>query len=747
MNIPSNLEIGFNLLKILNFEEPHTLRIEQSYYSTPLTNPHLKISNSQIEIRYFSNVTLLGLEYELIINEIKSQSILIFATPLEHLVGINILLLENSKIIRIEYGLKTYLIHESQIEYLQKPYTILEEIEVELFDELSYSTPFSRNISFLLPRNKHKQETIRIVEEDFFDKLLFTPHINSLHLHYAINEHIFLYNIHSDKKILSLIHKHLHYLSNFNTSHFEEAQIVELIYTKYPLEVIDEEKDILFHHISTQYYYKITPNLELEIITTNKESYALPCYLNSSLNFFYPFKDSQDFLSKNGVNNSYNLKELQELVVKDENFSILTFTPFFISFRLQEFLRKIVSPKYYSNPIEYHIITQILFNNKFRSKLEFNESLDSLEDYNNESQNDKELKDKNYENQNQKNITDSNIIENNTKKVSKKISDDESNSIISNLPKFNTMKKNYIFPQKHIEKSLEIIHSYIKNVTDEIITLTQLPENFELTPVKENNFFRYQYNICENLIRKVYQILKEITRLEKHIDSKGFDFNLNEFDMFNYNKLLEEFSKQLRLSSQEIRILNQISTFNASQLQEKVYYSTLLIKEINECFNSISKQNQNSLNYSQNKELELENQSEGQLNNQKFKNNSYKLHQLVSKFIDTSFFKDLNIYQNLKNPQSTEINNQELSKSDENDEIYKNIKKIIYIINTIKPYLIKNTCELEIKSQVILKESQILKNYLLENNIKISIVKESSQINREKNKILVTNNNYCLYLI
>lgn len=699
MKISSNLEIGFNLLKILNFEEPRLLRIEQDYYSTPLTNPYLKVSNNQIQIKYFSNVTLLGLEYELVINEIKTQPILIFATPLEHLVGINILLLENSKIIRIEYELKTYLIHESQIEYLQKPFTILEEIEAELFDEFSYITPFSRSISFLLPRNKHKQETIRIVEEDFFDKILFTPHINSLHLHYAINEHIFLYNIHSDKKILSQIHKHLHYLMNFNTSHFEEAQIIELVHTKYPLEVIEEEKDILFHHVSTQYYYKIIPNLELEIITTNKEEFALPCYLNSSLNFFYPFKNSEDFLSKNGVYNNYDLKELQELVVKDENFSILTYTPFFISFRLEQYIKKIISINFYTNPIEYQIITKIIQNNTTNSNFKF--------------------------------------------------------------PKFSSLKNNDTSQIHLINISLQKIKSCIKNVQDTIINLAQLPKNFELDTIREDNFFMYQFYICRKKLHKLNAIIKKIINIEKAINQKKASYELLEYDIFYTSKLFEQLSNELTSVSNEISILNNITTFDDKKSKNQIYYLTLIIKEVSVCFEPIfnleSKISSNQYTHSDSKLDEL-------------KHKFSTIYLAINNNINLSFFEDLNIYEELEKlgNQNKDYNNQNRKKKNNpknndslnenslsensstnissNNSVFKDIKKIITILKRLKSYLCKNNSILQINSKELYKHISTIENFLTKNNIIITIVSNKNTIDttnfnpfllNEKFKILV----------
>ncbi|MFT4243914.1 MAG: hypothetical protein ACMXYB_00475 [Candidatus Woesearchaeota archaeon] len=697
MNIEQNLEIGFNLLCILNFEDPSILRIEQSYYSTPLTNPQLKISNNQISVKYFSSVTLLGLKYKLIIDKIKTQDILIFATPVEHLLGINILFLENSKVFRIEYELKTYLIHESQIEYLQKPYTILEEIKANLFSEFSYITPFSKEISFLLPRNKHKQKTIQIVEKKFFDKLLFTPHINSLHLNYAIQKHIFLYNIYSDKKILSLIHKHIHYLTHFSNSHFEDAQIIEVIHTKYPIEVIEQEKDILFHHISTQYYYKLTPNLELEIITSNKEEFSIPSYLNSSLNIFYPFKDSEEFLLKSGVCYSYKPKKLQELIIKDENFSILTLTPMFISFQLKKHIKKIHAPLCYSKPQEYHIITKIIQKNYLINSNTFL-NIDSL---------------------NKDNLVIKKIPTLNEEEIS-------TLNLKKHRPKFyKDCKIDVIFNK--IESSFLILNKFITQTQNSIISLTTLPQN--IIPNFQNNhnsILKGEYNSIKaqtQILKQKLKLLNNLLTSEANLNNtfSNQKFSHLEFQenlLFNFKFLLQEIEQiLLQISNQIIffqECVSKCNNYKNLELKlhkEEIYYSTLIIKEIELTFKIITKINI---------QTEL-------LSNQDIQKWVEKIQETIETQLDITFFKELEIYTNLK-PENNE-------KYETLEEV-KTLKKLTTTLNLLKTYLNQNNCKLHLKSSLSKKYEFYIKQFLERRNINLNIIFELKDLNSFSIKLL-----------
>ncbi|MCH8519179.1 MAG: hypothetical protein LAT82_00300 [Nanoarchaeota archaeon] len=587
-------EVAFNLLQILNFEDPSILRIEQEYYSTPLTNPNLIVNEKEISMKYFSNITLIGLEYELIINEIKTQGFLIFATPLEHLLGINIILEIGTKILRIEYEFKTYLIYEKQIEYLQKEFTILEEIEVELFENFNYKTPFSRNISFLMPRNKHKQENIRIVEELLFDKILFTPHINSLDLIYSINEHLFLYDISSNKKFLSLIHKYLHYsiTKQVSSPHFEEAEIIECALSNYPLEVIEEEKDILFHHITTQYFYKIIPNVELEIITSHRENLPLPLYIAPNYPIYYPFKNKEDFLEKNGVHFEYDSKELEELIVKDDSFSQLFYTPFYISFKFEQYLTSILFSKIYSNPLEYHILKQF-FSNDINNKL-FVEQC-------------KKLGINLNTNQTQKNNSPSeNQIETSTKL--------QFSSSIKKITITNFNFKKIIFKINQFKKIIE----FTQNLT---IQLTKIPTNLSSTSdISLKNVLLNAIYTIESIFRQITQEIKTI--IFENTSSINWE-----------NKVLIIFSLLNNKLTKINNIMLQITTITSiiKNEEEFIYEYTILVYSIEKFKNSFT----DILNTT--------------LHNNSSSSNVLHL-ELLTLFnsLDFTFFNDLNTYKNIE---------------------------------------------------------------------------------------------------
>ena len=369
-------EIAFVLLsKIIS--NSNDLHINQVYNLTPLRNPKSILEKNEISNRSFTKVTLIALEYQIQISQSITEDFLIFATPLEHLLSFNIILETKKKIFRIEYDFKTYLVLPEHLDYLGKPYTVLEEIEVEYLENFSYKTSFKQDIIFTLPQSSYRTHKIKIVEKIEHNKILFTPHINTLHLKYDYNEKLYLFDITSSKNFLQIIHGNIHFNTTIHKEHFLGAQVISTIQARYPLEIINDEQDLLIIRTFTEYYLQLNESCYIDIISSHPTDYPLPIYISSQyeiqdnfwINSYVKFEDTNHFLEKTGVHFVYDTKTLQELVVKEPHSK----TTYFTNLYLKESIISLTSNPnleiiIYSNALEFYLKKKFINS----QRLEFN---------------------------------------------------------------------------------------------------------------------------------------------------------------------------------------------------------------------------------------------------------------------------------------------------------------------------------------------------------------------------------------
>lgn len=342
---------------ILNF-----LNSESNYYINQkfkIVSPKLNESREgEYMMKQFSNVSLIGINYEIKISSSTTEQFLIYATPLEHLLSINIILKSETSLYRIEYEYQNCLILPKHLDYLQKPYTFLEEIESKYLHNFYYTTPFEQSITKLLPESWEKSNRIIVNDNNHnifdFNKILLTPHINSNHSKFCIDNKIFLFNISSSKEYIEKIFKYSHYVPSLKNKHFLGAEVINIILARYFIEVIPSENDLAISTFLTTFYFKITPNLHLPLITNEKSNYPLPLFVSSS-NSYINFDSCEKFRERTGVSFKFEYDLLQKLLIKENYAHSSQFCHFFIPKNMAEFVFENSIFNSYSTALEFYL--------------------------------------------------------------------------------------------------------------------------------------------------------------------------------------------------------------------------------------------------------------------------------------------------------------------------------------------------------------------------------------------------------
>lgn len=349
----NNEEYAFKILNLLN--------TSQNYYTSQefrTTTPKLEEVEESSILKQFSDVQLLGMYYSIKISSDVEEQFLLYATPLEHLLSTNIILSQKNSVYRIEYDYKICLILPHHIDYLQKQYTFLEEIESHYLENFNYTPSFQHEITLLLPQSRLIQNKIIVVDENSsvltHYKPLLTPHLHTSHANYCIKNHLFIFDIASSKQFLEYVFKYSYFTYNSTTKHFFGGQIINFITTRYFIEIIPSYANIAINSFATTFYFKVSPNTNIALITTQKSNYPLPIFI-SSKNMFVDFSSLESFKQRTGVNFKYDYDLLQKLMIK-ENYSYnAQFCHFFVPKNTAYLLFEKSLTNFYSSPTQYYI--------------------------------------------------------------------------------------------------------------------------------------------------------------------------------------------------------------------------------------------------------------------------------------------------------------------------------------------------------------------------------------------------------
>lgn len=357
----NNEQYAFSILTLLNSSQNYI--IKQNLITT---TPKLEEVKEESVFKQFSDVQLLGMYYTIKISQDNEEQFLIFATPLEHLLSTNIILQNNSSLYRIEYEYKICLILPQHIDYLQKPYTFLEEIESPYLENYQYTPTFEQKITLLLPKSKYFLNKIILCEENSNNdknnkfslsthyKPLLTPHINTLHANFCIENNIFVFNITSSKQFLEYIYKYSYFTPNSTTKHFFGGQIINFISTRYSIEIIPSLANIALNSYTTTFYFKVSPNTHLPLITTQKSNYPLPIYI-SRANEYTHFTSLESFKELTGVHFKYDYDLLQKLMIKENYAHNSQLCHFFIPQNTAYLLFEKSPLQSYTSPTQYFL--------------------------------------------------------------------------------------------------------------------------------------------------------------------------------------------------------------------------------------------------------------------------------------------------------------------------------------------------------------------------------------------------------
>lgn len=322
-------KIAFQLLKFL--KENSNISISQEFkFNSKDENNNSKLLHKHVE------TTLIGIDYTLKVNDIISQEFLIFATPLEHLLQCSIILPPNSKILRIEYDNCEKLIYFEHLNYLQRKYTILEEIEVELFEDFPIISHVNPIFNLFLPY----QDT-SILNEIIISKfasntsILCTPHLNPNHLTFIEQLDLKLFDIFRCREYNELIHKYFNYTINHINKEFQNAPVIDFAQTSYPMYYFFNEKsnyslnNLAQLQVDTQININLHTNSKIPVISSTITKYPLPIFINSK-NEYVSIENANHFVSITGINFSYHVETIKSLLVKDKFSKNSLFCNFYI---------------------------------------------------------------------------------------------------------------------------------------------------------------------------------------------------------------------------------------------------------------------------------------------------------------------------------------------------------------------------------------------------------------------------------
>lgn len=365
-----NTKIAFQLLKFL--QENSCVSIKQEY------SFNNELLDSKLLLRHVDS-TLIGIDYTLKVNDRISQELLIFATPLQHLLQCGVLFPPNSKIIRIEYDKKEKLIFSTHLHFLQRPHTVLEEIEIEYLEGFEVTSQIKSVFNLFLPYQEiSKLNEIIISKLANSVSILCTPHINPNHLTYIEQMDLALFDIFRCKEYNESVHKYFNFSLNHISKEFLEVPVIDSVFISYPM-YYNYSQDSVYNlqnlaklEIDTQIHLTLHTNSTIPIISSKISKYPLPIFINSK-NEYVTINDETHFLNITGINFSYNIETIKSLLVKDKFSQNSLYCNLYLLEEAGEILSKLTfEEKYskdstiklkYSNAKEYYIKNALIPNN------------------------------------------------------------------------------------------------------------------------------------------------------------------------------------------------------------------------------------------------------------------------------------------------------------------------------------------------------------------------------------------------
>lgn len=364
----NNYKIAFSILNLLHSSKDYYIT-----QSVETTTPKLDKVKEKPFLKQFSNVQLLGMYYRIKISSEVEEDFLIYATPLEHLLSTNIILQKESSLYRIEYEYKVCLILPQHIDYLQKPYTFLEEIETHYLENYQYLPTFKQEVILILPQSNYFYNKIIISDKENENsslllnhyKPLLTPHINSYHATFCIKNEIFIFDITGSKQFLEYIYKYSYFTPHSTTKHFFGGEIVNYLSTRYSIEILPTHLNIALNSFTTTFFFKVSPNTYLPLITTQKSNYPLPIFISQE-NEYLNFKDSEIFNEETGIHFKYDYDLLQKLIIRESHLYNSKLCHFFIPKNSAYLLIEKSPLNIYTSPTQYYL-KSLLLNSKEES--------------------------------------------------------------------------------------------------------------------------------------------------------------------------------------------------------------------------------------------------------------------------------------------------------------------------------------------------------------------------------------------
>lgn len=575
----NNEEIAFLILNLLHSSKDYYIA-----QSLKTTTPKLENVEEESILKQFSDVQLLGMYYTIKISQEVEEDFLLFATPLEHLLSTNIILEKNSSLYRIEYEYKVCLILPQHIDYLQKPYTFLEEIESHYFENYSYSPSFKQEIIAMLPQSNYFLKKIIInSEENENSSLLFThykplltPHINSYHANFCIENEIFIFDITHSKEFLKYVYKYSYFTSRSTTKHFFGGEIISYLSTRYSIEILPSYSNIALNCFPTTFCFKASPNTYLPLITTHKSNYPLPIFISQENNFL-EFTNLESFKERTGVHFKFDYDLLQKLIIKENHLHNSQLCHFFIPKNTAYLLFEKSPANIYTSPTQYHL-KSLLFNSKKEclEKLKFGETKVFKYNYSKEINRLIELtKYGIIANTHYPDSSKQSIISHYCMYIFKQLeySKEELSLLIKKTNK-NSEKR-----QNELNNSFNLSYCSIHERIYEHIQ--HLLHTLNYIKITENEI--YEINL---ILQTLYQIIQIESKSSSNIKNKTFDFSKVDFSFFiELNLFNANTDEECFESSKEI-----LKNYNGAKIE--LHYKT--IYSISLLFNFLSR---NSFNF------------------------------------------------------------------------------------------------------------------------------------------------------
>lgn len=336
--------VGFNIIQKLNSSQySFTQSFEERYMDKVIAN----------------NSLLIAMKYSLQISYDHQETLLVFATPLEHQLNTHIIFEEKSIIYHIEHNSKQYLIAHNHIQYLNNAYTLLDTIEAELLNGISYSTSFKKEFELHLPLSKEQFSiinTIQIVDDLSSQSHLLTPHLSLEHAHHSLIYETFpLNNIITNLHFVEKIYEFIHFSYSAKHPTFAQQEIFQIVNDNSIVLNSQSRKSTtqLIIEPKVTYYLDISPNSVVPLITTQPSDYPLPLFI-SSQNSFVEIANANEFRTITGREFQYSQRLFQSIIIKDKYSNYSTYANLFLNSQFIDLLNS--QPTHiYSSPQEYHL--------------------------------------------------------------------------------------------------------------------------------------------------------------------------------------------------------------------------------------------------------------------------------------------------------------------------------------------------------------------------------------------------------